>query len=540
MAARGTPVFHLEVKALTMQSWAAKLLAYLSGTWRYRWFGLAAAWAICAIGWGIVAFIPDRYTVEAKVFIDTDSLMGPLLKGLAVPANLDERVGMMLKTLITRPNIEQVIHIVNPKSASFTAARLEKQVDEMEANVTIRPLESKNLFAIGYSDNNSAHAEAVTQTLLSILIDSNIGDKRRDMEGVQSFIDRKIAQYETDLRAAEKRRADFKAANLDLVETGTEGTDLDKANAQVVQANQDLGAAIVQRDSFAAQLAVSPKTVALDRGTATEPDSTLAGGSTLRGSPSQRLEQAKQSLVELRAKFTDDYPDIVATKKTISQLEAEIAAAPKKASADSQLLGNPNPIYVELRGKLSDAEASVALQRHRVAEATSNLERAKESTAHAIEIEAKYKDLDRDYGIINDNYQQLLKSREAARLSQSADDQQQAVSFRVVEPPQRSPYPAAPNRLLLNSLVLLAGVAGGVAAALLLSLNAGQFAAGDELAAMSGMPLIGVVTRLQSVAEWQRTRFAIAVLSASVGLLLLCYAAVLAVLSVSIYSRIGI
>ena len=254
----------------------------------------------------------------------------------------------------------------------------------------------------------------------------------------------------------------------------------------------------------------------------------------------QRLEQAKQSLVELRAKFTDDYPDIIATRKTIKQLEAEVAAVPKKASADSQASGIPNPIYVQLHGKLSDAVTNVALQRHRVAEATKGLEQAKQVTTQALEAAAKFSDLDRDYQIVYNNYQELLKSREAARLSQSVNDEQQTIAFRVIEPPQRTAYPAAPNRLLLNSLVLLAGLAAGFAAALFLSLNAEQFAVGDDLAAHSGVPLIGVVTRLHSAVESRRTKFAVFGLTASVALLLLCYVGVLVALNISIYSRVGV
>ena len=74
----------------------------------------------------------------------------------------------------------------------------------------------KNLFGIGYVDNNSDYAEAVTQSLLSILVNSNVGDARRDILGARSFIDQKISEYQAQLRDAEQRRAAFKEANLDV------------------------------------------------------------------------------------------------------------------------------------------------------------------------------------------------------------------------------------------------------------------------------------------------------------------------------------
>ena len=72
------------------------------------------------------------------------------------------------------------------------------------------------------------------------------------------------------------------------------------------------------------------------------------------------------------------------------------------------------------------------------------------------------------------------------------------------------------------------------------SLNAEQFTVGDDLAAHSGVPLIGVVTRLHSAVESRRTKFAVFGLTASVALLLLCYVGVLVALNISIYSRVGV
>ena len=36
------------------------------------------------LGSTIVVFLPDQYEASSRVYVDTDSLMGPLLKGIAV------------------------------------------------------------------------------------------------------------------------------------------------------------------------------------------------------------------------------------------------------------------------------------------------------------------------------------------------------------------------------------------------------------------------------------------------------------------------
>src|SRR5258706_7709478 len=152
-----------------MPFWKVKILAHLSSVLLYRWHALAAAWAICLIGWGAVAALPDQYTSPAKVYIDTDNLMDPLLKGLTVTIDPNQEIAVMLRTLITRPTLEQVIRLTNPHANSLTAAQMEQQVLNLRDKISIRSTETKNLFDIGFTDNDPAYATSVTQTLLSIL-----------------------------------------------------------------------------------------------------------------------------------------------------------------------------------------------------------------------------------------------------------------------------------------------------------------------------------------------------------------------------------
>jgi hypothetical protein len=151
-------------------------------------------------------------------------------------------------------------------------------------------------------------------------------------------------------------------------------------------------------------------------------------------------------------------------------------------------------------------------------------------TVQAIAVATKFADLDRDYDLIHKNYQDLLSRREAARLSQSVNDQQSAVTVRIVEPPQKAPYPVAPNRPLLNSIVLLAGLAAGLAAAIGLGINAGRFIAKEQLAAAFDYPVIGVVARISRLDDTLRATRAGFALASSLLVLLVCYMGVLVAL----------
>src|SRR5690242_18294065 len=114
-----------------MKPLLTKLVAILAGAWRYRWHGLAATWILCLTGWLAIWSIPDKYAVQAKVYIDTDTVLGPLMRGLTVGSDQDQQVAIMLRNMTTRPNLEQIVRQVNPQAAKMTAADMELAVAEL-------------------------------------------------------------------------------------------------------------------------------------------------------------------------------------------------------------------------------------------------------------------------------------------------------------------------------------------------------------------------------------------------------------------------
>ena len=521
-----------------MRFWKMKALSYLSGIYVYRWYGLAVAWVFCLIGWSAIAVVPDQYKADAKVYIDTQSIMDPLLKGLTVSLDPQQEIAVMLKTLITRPTVEQVIRLTEPNANSLSAPELEQEVQRLQSNISITQLETKNYYEISYEDKDGATATGVAQALLSILENNKIGNTRLNMDDARSFINKQIADYENRLREADKRREDFKTANLDILGKANAGNRIDVADGIHDQTLKEYNSAVARRDSVSAQLENTPKTVAADSRiflgpTITGPVVTGATGAPPAGNVQQRLQQAETLLDELRSRYTENHPDVVSTKKLIAQLQAEISGKPKDTEAPPVMI--PNPAYVQLQAKLADEEANVAVQRQKLDAATRDLTTARGDASHAIATLTKYNELDRDYGNVEATYKQLLQSRESAALSQAKEDQNEGISFRVLEPPQKPQFPAAPNRLILNSVVLLIGIGSGMAAAILLMLNASRLITTEDLAVLFTIPVLGVVTRVRELGA-VRNRLATISVAVCALLLLVTYGGVMTFLQTSVHS----
>ena len=137
-----------------MQPWKIRLRTYLTGTWHYRWIGMGVAWAVCIIGWLGVALVPNQFQAVSMIYVDTDTMMAPLLKDLTVTTDPQQQVSVMLNTLLARPNLEQVVHLTNPKASSLSSAEMAKQVQTLQDNISIKPLSTKNLFQLSFTDRD--------------------------------------------------------------------------------------------------------------------------------------------------------------------------------------------------------------------------------------------------------------------------------------------------------------------------------------------------------------------------------------------------
>ena len=184
--------------------------------WHRRWIGLAAAWLIAIIGVVVVLKIPQRYEASARVFVDTESLLRPLLAGLAIQPNLDQQVSLISRTLVSRPNIEKLLRLADLDLNVHTQAERDDLIDSIIKRIKLEIANRSNLYVISYADEDAGRAQRVVQSLLSIFVESSLGDKRQDTQTAVKFLDDQIKRYEEVLRQQEEKMKDFRVRNISV------------------------------------------------------------------------------------------------------------------------------------------------------------------------------------------------------------------------------------------------------------------------------------------------------------------------------------
>jgi polysaccharide chain length determinant protein (PEP-CTERM system associated) len=499
-----------------------QLMAQLRAAWRYRWYAAACAWLAGLLGAAVAFSVPAQYEASARVYVDTQSVLRPLLSGLAVQPNVDQMIVMMSRTLISRPNVARVIRMADMDIRLKTREDREELITRLMKELTIRSAGAENLYTIAYTDHDPDMAKRVVQSLLTIFVEGSLGNKRKDTESAQRFINEQLKSYNQRLIATEKAMTDFKRRNLSMIGDGKQNyyTRLAEAEASLSQAELDLKEAETSRDAIKRQMNGEAFPVLLDENATADTSSTEIDN---------RIRTLQEKLDTLRMSYTERHPDIISLKQMIAQLKDQKQREAKKKPAPVARAQPQNTVAQQLTVSLTEAEATVAAMKARTAEFQKRVN-ALRAAANAIpQVEAEYSQLTRDYEVTKKNYDALLAKLESAQISGSMESAG-VMDFRVVDPPQVPAVPKAPNRVLLLSLALAFALACGVAVPTVVSQTRPTFEDEGRLYAVSGLPVFGTVPMAWTARQVSRGRRGTFALALSFVGLLAAYGAMISAL----------
>jgi polysaccharide chain length determinant protein (PEP-CTERM system associated) len=206
---------------------------------------------------------------------------------------------------------------------------------------------------------------------------------------------------------------------------------------------------------------------------------------------------------------------VIYTRRLISDLEEdrkrEVEARLQAAAAagDGTSTGSVQDVVLQqLKVGLAEGEANVAALRARVNDYEVRYKQLREAAETLPQIDAEMAQLNRDYDVIKQQYDSLVQRRESASMTGELEQTGELTDFRIIDPPRVGTKPAAPNRLLLIPLVLLAALAIGAGVSFLISQILPTFHDTRTLREITKRPLLGAVAMIErpALAKARRRR----------------------------------
>ena len=481
-------------------------------TWKFRWVALLCAWLAAAGGWLVVRTLPDSYEASARVYVNTQTVLKPLLKDLTVSTDAMEQVELMTRALLTRPHLETVVASTGLDARARTQAERDSQLANLQRTIEVTRNSSDQVYTISYSDHDPDMARMVVQALLDdFMADTMRGDIEQSAEA-QKFIEEQIETYEQRLTEAEERRADFKRKNMGLMQGGDSDyySRFQAARSAVNDLQSQIRSLGNRRNELARQVAGEE-----------------AGGEDIvsQTSVDKVISNLEAEAAQLKLRFTDKHPDVVRVNRTLEELYRA-----REEELRARAAGGPNParavdpVYQQMKIALSAANADLAALQSQLAEKNAEVSYLRSMADTIPDVEARLARLNRDYDVVKSEYETLLQRLESVKMNQEVQADKKDVQFRVLEPPRTPLQPAGPDRLRLNTMVILGALGFGFAVAFVLSHRDPAFYSAESLREVAGLPVYGLVGIVGGTATGRQLwQFGLAT-----GSLLIAYALILA------------
>ena len=482
--------------------------------WTRRWLALGVAWGICVLGWLVVSQVPSRYESRARVFVQMRSIL-PAGSDPSAMGDQQRDVDTVRQTLTSAVNLEKVVRGTDLAKTVSTDRDVADRAAGLQNSIKITA-QQDNLFEIVTTAATPRLATSITQKLIDIFVETNLsGDRMQNSQTLQ-FLDGQLQSLGGKLQDAEAKRADFQNRYLgSLPGTGSVSDRMSASRAQMSQVDNDLAAASSSLAAVQGQLAGTP--------------ASIAGGGIAPGvGPARaRVAAIQGQLADARGRgYTENHPDVVALKAQLNQAQGAARGEPMTGGAGG---GMPNPAYLSLQSMLADRQATVSALRMRKAQLQGDLDTLNAKLAGDPEVAAQQGEIERNYTVLKDQYDRLLAQREQTNLRSQAQTQTDAVKFSVIDPPTQPRTPIAPNRPLLLTGVLIAGLLGGIGAAFAMGKLQATFPTAQRLEKASGMPVIGSIGEMLTRAQAEQRRKRLKLFAGGLGGLGVGYVALLGV-----------
>ena len=501
----------------------ALIFSHIRGMWRFRWYAIVLAWLVSMAGWAYISTIPDTYKSTARLQIDTESMLEPLLQGLAIQTDMRTRVDAMTRTLLTRPKLEKVARQTDLDLQVNTPGQMNSLISRLQTNTNIgSSRRDQNIYTISHTSSNPNSAQQVVQAFIDVFVEETLGENRVDNTSAQEFLEGQISEYEKRLVTAEQKLVEFKKQNVGRMpgQSGGFYVQLQGALGQLDGLRTALQISKSRRDELERQLQGEKSVIGAPVPLSQQP------GNNVTAAIDIKIAASYSTLEALTLRFTDKHPDIQATKETIAQLEKRRDDELARLQQQQSSLGSPsvdlqsNPIYQSIKIAFNQAEIEVAGLRVEVLSKQREIAELKKMVDIIPQVEANLARLNRDYQVTKQQYDVLLQRLETARLSQQAEQSGENIEFQVIDPPTLPRKPIGPLRRLLNSVTVAAALVLGVALTFALHQLYPVYGDSRTLGNSIEYPVLGVVSLKRDRAQKVRSGFGrLAVVSAALLLL---------------------
>ncbi len=490
---------------------------YLAIIVRRRWWIVLPLFVTWLLVWGVSWFLPTTYTSDALISAEQEKVSDTYVME-NVNVNLQNRLQSTTQEVLSYASLKKIIARFNlyatpPRGMSFFKPK--DPVDQMRNDIKIQLVGAPGYrgefftFKINYSADTPEIAQEVNSELTSLFINENVRAQRQLSENTTAFLDSELADARIKMEEQEAEVSAFKEKHAGNLPGQLQ------SNVQILAGLQAQLASTQHALDTSQQQKIYLESLLQQYQSA---QASLGGDSSVISTQAldKVLQDLRFQLQNLRTRYRDEHPDIVALKDKIAktealrkQSEAEIASRQqngKSASAtdisvaDGVQRGSPTAVMqLQSQLKANQLEIQNEKQNAKVLESQTAAYQARLNLTPETEQELSV--VSRGYDEAKFNYNSLLQKQTQSQLATSLGQQQQGQQFHIIDPPKLPNKPSAPNRFLISIVGLALGTALGLGLATFLEVTDVRFRQEKDLEGILPARMLVGIPRLSTPEE---------------------------------------
>lgn len=443
------------------------------------------------------AFSP-KYTSQSLVLVEEQKVSENYVKPV-VSEDLSQRVATLQQRALSAENLRPLIESLGIAHG----ANIDGAIDGIRSNVAINPVVTTALgpippggrrqsalpgFNVAFTASNPHRAQEICAGVTNIMIRENLNDNTSNARNTADFLGRQVEDAKRNLDQLDAKLADFKKRYVGQL-PGSEDKNLQMLmgmNSQLDANTQTLNRA--QQDKAYTESLLAQQLAAWKSSqTSTNPQSLQ-----------QQLTTLQAQLISLQAHYTDDYPDVVKTKRDIAEVQKKLdeinaaAASPTDITPQKENLSEP-PEIRQLRMQIHQYEQVITQGTRDQQKLQEQIKVLQGRVALSPAIEEEYKELTRDYDTAQKFYEDRLANKKQAEMQVAAVQEQQGETMSVLDPADLPDSPSFPNRWLFAGGGLATGLMFGLGLALWLEMRDTSLRTENDVVAVLDLPVLSQV-----------------------------------------------
>ena len=464
--------------------------------WHRKFLALGIAFLLCFSGWTFVYFMPNIYEARARIYVDTENFLQPLLKGITVDLDHKTKIELIFKNLLSRTRLEKIARAADLDLNVKNDEEFDNMILELGSKIrTIKLDNSHNLYRLVYKNKDPIVAQKVLEESINAFIEELLGDSRLERKDAKDFLDKQIKDYEQRLIKDETNLALFKKEHVGFLPN-----DSGNYYKQLVTQRKLLEENLLKLKESQSEYKTSKIRLSQAKKEISEQKNTTKTISKY----DQRIEILEQKLDEMELLYTEQYPELIKLKTTLAGLYNHRNLETIKNNQPKSIDYSKNTYISELKLEISTTAAKIAALKVRTNNYELKIIELEELIAKVPEVEAKLAALSRGYEITKTKYEQLLLRSETANIGSNAQLKGDAIKFEIIDNAKTLPHPVAPNKSILILGVLASSLVFACAFVILLNEINPKIYIASQLKKDNNFQILGSISQISL--PWQNLK----------------------------------